>query len=58
MINPVRTAGAVGIVMVFSWTDHILSRTLLLAVEADLPKMSKGGNFPTRFSIINFESDE
>jgi hypothetical protein len=37
------------IVMVYPWTDHILARTLLLAVEADLPKISKGGDFPTDF---------
>ncbi len=37
------------IVMVCPWTDHIVARTLLLAVEADLPKISKGGNFPTGF---------
>ncbi len=37
------------IVMVCSWTDHILARSLLLAVEADLPKISKGGDFPTDF---------
>ncbi len=46
------------IVMVCPWTDHFLARTLLLAVEADLPKISKGGNFPTRFSLINLESNE
>ncbi len=37
------------IVMVCPWTDHILARSLLLAVEADLPKISKGGDFPTDF---------
>ncbi len=43
------------IVMVCPWTDHILARTPLLEVEADL---SEGGNFPTRFSLIKLESDK
>jgi hypothetical protein len=46
---------AVYIVMVCRWTDHILARNPLLEVEADL---SDGGDFPTRFSLINLESDE
>ena len=45
----------VHIVMVCPWTDHILARTPLLEVEVDLPE---GGNFPTRFSLINLESNE
>jgi len=43
------------IVMVCPWTDHIIARIPLLEVEADL---SEGGDFPTRFSLINLESDE
>ena len=31
------------------WTDHILAGTPLLEVEADLFKISKGGDFPTDF---------
>ena len=30
-------------------TDHILAGTPLLEVEADLFKISKGGDFPTDF---------
>jgi hypothetical protein len=41
------------IVMVCRWTDHILARNPLLEVEADLPD---GGNFPTRFSLINWRA--
>jgi len=50
-----QECGGVYIVMVCPWTDHILARTPLLEVEADL---SEGGNLPTRFSLINLQSDE
>jgi len=49
---PVVSVG-VYIVMVCPWTDHILARTPLLEIEADL---SEGGDFPT--SLINLESGE
>jgi hypothetical protein len=46
------------VVMVCPWTDHILARNPLLEVEADLSRDLKRDNFPTRFSLINLESDE
>ena len=45
-------------VMVCQWTDHILARNPLLEVEADLSRDLDRGDFPTRFSLINLESDE
>jgi hypothetical protein len=54
-LGVMATDGPVGvyIVMVCRWTDHILARNPLLEVEADLPD---GGNFPTRFSLINWRA--
>jgi len=46
------------IVMVCQWTDHILARNPLLEVEADLSWDLERYDFPTRFSLINLESDE
>jgi hypothetical protein len=43
------------IVMVCQWTHHILARNPFLEVEVDLPD---GGDFLTRFSLINLESNE
>jgi len=45
------------IIMVRPWTDHILARNPLLEVEADLSRDLERDDFPTRFSLINLESD-
>jgi hypothetical protein len=60
IMGPVARVDHVGvyIVMVCPWTDHILARNPLLEVEADLSRDLERDDFPTRFSLINLESDE